>query len=49
MTIRAVHLVTRRPLPEREIGELAVGGYITPSYCRAPELDAEAFDRDGYF
>src|SRR5580704_2113188 len=29
MTIRAVDLVTRRPLPEGEIGELAVRGYVT--------------------
>jgi fatty-acyl-CoA synthase len=49
MTIRAVDLVTRRPLATGEIGELAVRGYITPGYFRAPELDAEAFDRDGYF
>src|SRR5689334_23579213 len=49
MTIRAVEPVTRRPLPEGEIGELAVAGYVTPGYYRAPELDAEAFDRDGYF
>jgi fatty-acyl-CoA synthase len=49
MTIRAVDLITRRPLPEGEIGELAVGGYVTPGYYRAPELDAQAFDRDGYF
>ena len=49
MTIRAVDLVTRLPLPQGEIGELAVGGYVTPGYYRAPELDAEAFDRDGYF
>jgi fatty-acyl-CoA synthase len=49
MTIRAVDLVTRRPLATGEIGDLAVRGYITPGYFRAPELDAEAFDRDGYF
>jgi fatty-acyl-CoA synthase len=49
MTIRAVDLVTRQPLPAGEIGELAVGGYLTPGYFRAPELDAEAFDGDGYF
>jgi fatty-acyl-CoA synthase len=49
MTIRAVDLATRRPLPQSEIGELAVRGYVTPGYYRAPELDAEAFDRDGYF
>jgi fatty-acyl-CoA synthase len=49
MTIRTVDLVTRRPLPAGEIGELAVRGYVTPGYFQAPELDAEAFDRDGYF
>ncbi len=49
MTIRAVDPVTRQPLPPGEIGELAVGGYITPGYFRAPELNAEAFDKDGYF
>jgi fatty-acyl-CoA synthase len=49
MTIRTVDLLTRRPLPAGEIGELAVRGYVTPGYFRAPELDAEAFDPDGYF
>ena len=49
MTIRAVDLVTRRPLPDGEVGELAVAGYVTPGYFRAPELDAEAFDAEGYF
>jgi fatty-acyl-CoA synthase len=49
MTIRAVDLVTRRPLPQGEIGELAVSGHVTPGYYRAPEVDAEAFDKDGYF
>jgi fatty-acyl-CoA synthase len=49
MTIRVVDLVTRHPLPDGEIGELAVGGYVTPGYFRAPELDAEAFDAEGYF
>ena len=36
-------------MPEGEIGELAVRGYVTPGYYRAPELDVEAFDQDGYF
>jgi fatty-acyl-CoA synthase len=26
-----------------------VAGYVTPGYFRAPELDAEAFDAEGYF
>ena len=37
------------PCREGEIGELAVGGLVTPGYYRAPELDAEAFDGDGCF
>ena len=36
-------------MPQGEIGELAVNGYVTPGYYRAPELDAGAFDQDGYF
>src|SRR6202040_58312 len=34
MTMRAVDPVARRPLPEGEIGELAVRGYVTPGYYR---------------
>jgi fatty-acyl-CoA synthase len=49
MTIRAIDLVTRQRLPDGEIGELAVAGYVTPGYFRAPELDATAFDAHGYF
>jgi fatty-acyl-CoA synthase len=49
MTLRVIDLVTRRPLPPGEIGELAVSGHVTPGYYKAPELDAEAFDKDGYF
>ena len=49
MTIRAVDPVTRRPLPQGEVGELAVHGRITPGYYQAPEANAEAFDRDGFF
>jgi fatty-acyl-CoA synthase len=48
MTIRAVDPATRAPLPPGEIGELAVLGYTTPGYFRAPELDTEAFD-SGWF
>ncbi|SEN82562.1 fatty-acyl-CoA synthase [Rhodospirillales bacterium URHD0017] len=48
MTIRAVDPATRAPLPSGEIGELAVLGYTTPGYFRAPDLDAQAFD-NGWF
>lgn len=49
MTIRAVDPVTRRALPQGEVGELAVSGRITPGYYSTPEANAEAFDRDGFF
>ena len=49
MTIRAVDPLTRRPLPPGEIGEFAVKGYLTPGYFRAPELDRDAFDAEGWF
>lgn len=49
MRIRAVDPLTRRPLPPGEVGELAVRGYISPGYFRAPELDAQAFDKEGWF
>ncbi|HEY1433151.1 MAG TPA: fatty acid--CoA ligase family protein [Stellaceae bacterium] len=49
MTIRVLDLITRQPLPPGQIGQLAVSGCVTPGYFNAPELNAEAFDRDGYF
>ncbi|HEX3952058.1 MAG TPA: AMP-binding protein [Stellaceae bacterium] len=49
MTIRTVDPVTKQPLKQGEIGELAVGGYVTPGYYGAPELDAASFDADGFF
>ena len=49
MSVRAVDPATRAPLPSGEVGELAVRGYTTPGYFRAPELDAQAFDAGGWF
>ena len=49
MTIRVVDPVTRQAQPSGEVGELAVSGYVTPGYYRAPELDAAAFGREGHF
>ncbi|HEV2301434.1 MAG TPA: AMP-binding protein [Stellaceae bacterium] len=49
MTIRAVDPLTRQPLPPGEAGELAVKGYLTQGYFRAPELDRQAFDAAGWF
>jgi fatty-acyl-CoA synthase len=49
MKIRVLDLITRQPVPPGEIGQLAVSGYVTPGYFNAPELNAEAFERDGYF
>jgi fatty-acyl-CoA synthase len=49
MEIRAVHPQTRAPLPAGEVGELAVRGFVTRGYFRAPEATAAAFDAEGYF
>ncbi len=49
MQIRVVHPETRQPLARGDVGELCVRGHVTPGYFRAPELDAVAFDREGYF
>ena len=49
MDIRAADPATGRPLPAGEVGELCVAGHVTPGYFRAPELDAAAFDGEGYF
>ena len=49
MDIRVADPETRRPLPAGEVGELCVAGHVTPGYFRAPELDAAAFDGEGYF
>src|SRR6185436_15208876 len=35
--------------PAGEVGELCVAGHITPGYFGAPDLDAAAFDGEGYF
>jgi len=49
MDIRVADPETGRPLPAGEVGELCVAGHVTPGYFRAPELDAAAFDGEGYF
>ncbi len=49
MDIRVADPETRQPLPAGEVGELCVAGHVTPGYFRAPELDAAAFDGQGYF
>ncbi|MAZ98724.1 MAG: AMP-dependent synthetase [Rhodospirillaceae bacterium] len=49
MKIRAVDLETRLPLPDGQIGELTVAGYVTPGYYGSPELTANTFDENGYF
>lgn len=39
---------TGERLPQGEVGEIRVGGRITPGYHDAPEKNAEAFDEEGY-
>jgi len=49
MTLKFVDPESRKPLPPGEVGEICVKGYITPGYYNAPELNAQAFDREGHF
>jgi fatty-acyl-CoA synthase len=49
MDIRVVHPETREALAPGEVGELCVRGHVTPGYYRAPELNAAAFDAEGFF
>jgi fatty-acyl-CoA synthase len=49
MDIRVAEPETGRTLPAGEVGELCVAGHVTPGYFGAPELDAVAFDGEGYF
>jgi len=48
MEIRIVDRETRRPLPQGEVGEVLVRGYLTPGYYKDPEKNAAAFDADGF-
>jgi fatty-acyl-CoA synthase len=47
--IRIVDPQTRRPLPRGEAGEITIRGYLTPGYYKSPELNAAAFDAEGFF
>jgi fatty-acyl-CoA synthase len=49
MQLRIVDPDTRRPLPDGEVGEILVRGYLTPGYYKDPEKNAAAFDREGWF
>jgi fatty-acyl-CoA synthase len=49
MDIRVADPESGRTLPSGEVGELCVAGHVTPGYFGAPELDAAAFDGEGYF
>lgn len=40
---------TGRELPQGEVGEIRVRGYVMEGYYKAPDKNAEAFDADGYF
>jgi fatty-acyl-CoA synthase len=49
MDIRVADPETGRTLPAGEVGELCVAGHVTGGYFGAPDLDAAAFDGEGYF
>ena len=47
---RVVDVLTRKPLPANEIGEIEVRGpHVFVSYWNRPEASAEAFSPDGWF
>jgi len=47
--IRIVDPESGRLLPQGEVGEIRVRGYVTPSYYKDPEKTAASFDDDGFF
>jgi fatty-acyl-CoA synthase len=49
MELRIVDPATRRPLPQGEVGEVLIRGYMTPGYYKDAEQNAAAFDADGWF
>jgi len=40
---------THAPMPDGELGEIKIKGYVMAGYYKAPDKNAEAFDQDGYF
>ena len=42
-------MATGERLPQGEVGEIHLKGYVTPGYYKDPEKTAEAFDAEGYF
>jgi len=49
MEIRIADPRTHRPLPQGEVGEIGIRGYLMPGYYKDPERNAAAFDADGWF
>ncbi len=49
MRIRTGDPITKLPLKDGQIGELAVAGRVTPGYFKDPVLTARSFDSEGFF
>lgn len=49
VTIEIVDLVTRDLVPDGTVGEIRVGGNVTPGYYNDPQRTAEAIDASGRF
>ena len=49
MELRIVDPVTRRPLPQGEVGEILIRGHMTPGYYKDADKNAAAFDAEGWF
>ncbi len=46
--LRVLDLETRQPLPQGEVGEIALRGHITPGYLNDPAATADAMTGDGF-
>jgi malonyl-CoA/methylmalonyl-CoA synthetase len=47
---RVVHVETRQPMPDGEIGEIEIRGpNVFPGYWNRPDATGESFDQEGWF
>lgn len=49
VTIRIVDLQTRQELPIGEVGEIEIGGFVTPGYYKDEKKNRDAFTSDHFY
>ena len=47
--VQVIDPVTRVPLPQGEVGEVRIRGYVTEGYCKRADLTAQVIDAEGWF